>query len=52
MWLTLTVTIMGAVNIDLQRERNNCTFSIQEMTEFIDGGPDKTRARKERGRIL
>lgn len=40
---------MSVVNEDMQKERDNCCFSIQEMTEFIDGGPDKTRARKERG---
>lgn len=40
---------MSVVNKDLQKERDGCTFSIQELTEFIDGGTEKTKTRKERG---
>lgn len=32
---------------DLVRERNKCTFKVQELTNLIDGGADKTAERKE-----
>ncbi|XP_049873454.1 probable peroxisomal acyl-coenzyme A oxidase 1 [Pectinophora gossypiella] len=34
------------VNPDLQRERDKCTFNITELTNIIDGGPEKTEDRK------
>lgn len=37
------------VNPDLQKERDTCTFSIKELTNILDGGPEKTRRRKELG---
>ncbi|CAH0724578.1 unnamed protein product, partial [Brenthis ino] len=43
---------MTKINEDLQRERANCTFNIQELTNFIDGGPDKTKERKESEKLL
>ncbi|XP_053377016.1 peroxisomal acyl-coenzyme A oxidase 1-like [Mercenaria mercenaria] len=35
------------VNPDLQKERDTCTFNIQELTFMLDGGPEKTKRRKE-----
>lgn len=34
-------------NPDLKRERANCSFNKLEITHLIDGGPEKTRERKE-----
>ncbi|KAG7310808.1 hypothetical protein JYU34_003635 [Plutella xylostella] len=36
------------INPDLQRERDNCSFDIAELTTIIDGSPEKTKERKER----
>ncbi|XP_047519876.1 probable peroxisomal acyl-coenzyme A oxidase 1 [Pieris napi] len=36
------------VNTDLQRERDNCTFNITELTNILDGGAQKTAERKLR----
>jgi acyl-CoA oxidase len=36
-------------NPDLKRERVNCDFDKLEITHLIDGGPEKTRERKEIG---
>ena len=41
---------MGKVNEDLVRERAKCTFNVEELTYFLDGGKDKTLERKERGK--
>ncbi|XP_054268638.1 probable peroxisomal acyl-coenzyme A oxidase 1 isoform X2 [Macrosteles quadrilineatus] len=35
------------VNEDIQRERENCSFDVSELTNFLDGGPEKTKERKE-----
>ena len=37
------------INPDLQNERNQCSFSIKELTHLIDGGVEKTEERKKRG---
>ncbi|XP_015119156.1 probable peroxisomal acyl-coenzyme A oxidase 1 [Diachasma alloeum] len=39
---------MTTINEDLQRERDNCTFDPEELTHTLDGGPEKTAARRER----
>ncbi|XP_038207790.1 probable peroxisomal acyl-coenzyme A oxidase 1 [Zerene cesonia] len=36
------------INPDLQRERDNCTFNVTELTNLLDGGPQKTKERKQR----
>ncbi|XP_050343192.1 probable peroxisomal acyl-coenzyme A oxidase 1 [Nymphalis io] len=36
------------INPDLQKERDQCTFDITELTHFIDGGVEKTEERKKR----
>ena len=38
------------VNADLAREREKATFNVQELTHFIDGGPERTKRRKELGK--
>lgn len=35
------------VQPDLARERENCPFSQEEITNLIDGGPEKTAERRE-----
>ena len=40
------------VNADLVRERKSASFNVQELTHFIDGGPDRTKRRKELGKIF
>ena len=43
---------MSKINVDLQRERAKCTFNIEELTTFMDGGPQQTKERKESGTFL
>lgn len=38
-----------AVHKDLQYERNRCTFDPVEVTYFLDGSPEKTKQRRDRG---
>lgn len=40
------------VSPDLERERKKCTFNTQELTHLLDGGPEKTAERKERGTVF
>ncbi|CAH2049990.1 unnamed protein product, partial [Iphiclides podalirius] len=40
------------VNPDLQKERDNCTFNVTELTHLIDGGPHKTDERKKREEMV
>lgn len=40
---------MGKVNEDLQRERDKCTFDVNELTFLYDGGEEKTIQRRSRG---
>lgn len=42
----------GAVNADLVRERQKCTFNTLELTHLLDGGEAKTHERKERGKLI
>lgn len=39
-------------NPDLKRERQNCPFNKEEITNLIDGGPAKTKERRELGESL
>ena len=34
------------VHPDLERERQNCPFSQEELTNFLEGGPEKTAERR------
>ena len=38
------------VNPDLQRERDTSTINSLEITNFIDGGKEKTERRRQFGR--
>lgn len=40
------------INQDLLRERKKCTFDPEELTNFLDGGKEKTGERRSRGRSL
>ncbi|XP_076447527.1 peroxisomal acyl-coenzyme A oxidase 1-like [Babylonia areolata] len=40
------------VNADLARERKLVSFNVQELTHVIDGGPEKTKRRKELENLL
>ncbi|XP_038208051.1 probable peroxisomal acyl-coenzyme A oxidase 1 [Zerene cesonia] len=40
------------INPDLQRERDNCTFNVTELTNLLDGGPQKTEERKQREDVV
>lgn len=46
------MSVKTKVNPDLERERKKCTFNTQELTHLLDGGPEKTAERKERGTSL
>lgn len=37
------------VNEDIQRERNKCDFNVEELTNYLDGGVEVTRKRRELG---
>ena len=39
-------------NPDLERERKKCSFDPMELTHLLDGGPEKTEERKERGKCV
>lgn len=39
----------STVNVDLQKERDKCTFNIEELTHFLDGGVQNTKNRKQLG---
>lgn len=36
-------------NADLKRERQNCPFNQEEITNLMDGGAEKTKERREIG---
>ncbi len=38
-------------NPDLKRERQNCHFNKEEITNLIDGGVEKTRERRDLGKL-
>uniref|UniRef100_A0A3B5ABG0 Uncharacterized protein n=1 Tax=Stegastes partitus TaxID=144197 RepID=A0A3B5ABG0_9TELE len=37
------------MNPDIARERENSTFDVNKLTNILDGGPEKTRRRREIG---
>lgn len=43
---------MLTINKDLLRERERCTFDPIELTHLLDGGPEKTRQRRERENFI
>lgn len=40
------------INPDLVREREKCTFRIEELTNYIDGSQEATAERHARGKHL
>lgn len=40
------------VNPDLAQEREKCTFNPLELTNILDGGPEKTEERRKTGKHL
>ena len=38
-------------NVDLKRERSHCSFDKEEITNLIDGGKEKTKERRDIGKI-
>ena len=38
-------------NPDLKKERAKCSFSREEITNLIDGGPNKTQRRRDIGKL-
>lgn len=40
------------VNEDLRKEREKCTFNIEELTNFLDGGVNMTIRRRKLGMSL
>ncbi|XP_045771165.1 probable peroxisomal acyl-coenzyme A oxidase 1 [Maniola jurtina] len=43
---------MAKINGDLNKERERCSFNISELTILMDGGPEKTKERRERENIM
>lgn len=37
------------INADLKKEREKCTFNVEEFTNFLDGGVEKTLNRRKLG---
>jgi acyl-CoA oxidase len=37
------------VNADLLKEREKCTFDVEELTNFLDGGVKQTLHRRKLG---
>ncbi|XP_031730434.1 peroxisomal acyl-coenzyme A oxidase 1-like [Anarrhichthys ocellatus] len=35
------------MNPDIMRERKNATFGVEKLTHILDGGPEKTKRRRE-----
>jgi hypothetical protein len=48
--MVLKTTNNVKCNEDIERERKTCSFDPLELTHLLDGGPEKTRERKERGK--
>lgn len=40
---------LKAMNPDIAKERRNATFDVETLTNILDGGPEKTRRRREIG---
>lgn len=40
------------MNADLAKERQNATFDVEKLTYILDGGPEKTKRRREIGKFV
>lgn len=38
-------------NPDLKRERSRCSFNKDEITHLVDGGADRTKLRRQIGKL-
>lgn len=47
----MDVKIPSTVNVDLYNERRKGTFDTLELTNLLDGGAEKTKERRELGKI-
>uniref|UniRef100_A0A8C7P057 Acyl-coenzyme A oxidase n=1 Tax=Oncorhynchus mykiss TaxID=8022 RepID=A0A8C7P057_ONCMY len=43
--------IYFAMNPDITRERENATFNVEKLTHILDGGIEKTKRRREIGKV-
>lgn len=39
------------MNPDITRERENATFDVEKLTHILDGGIEKTKRRREIGKV-
>ncbi|KAL4713938.1 hypothetical protein ACJJTC_015592 [Scirpophaga incertulas] len=46
------MSLARTINPDLQKERNQCTFNVTELTHLIDGGAQNTEERKKREEMV
>lgn len=37
------------MNPDIMKERQNATFDVEKLINILDGGPEKTKRRREIG---
>ena len=42
----------ASITFDLEEERRNCGFNTRELTEWLDGGRERTRERKRLEQIF
>lgn len=40
------------MNPDIKKERENATFSVEKLTNILDGGQQKTKRRREIGEFV
>ncbi|XP_075992747.1 acyl-coenzyme A oxidase 1-like [Anticarsia gemmatalis] len=43
---------MSGINEDLLKERSKCTFNVEELTHFLDGGKENTLKRKRQEQAI
>lgn len=47
--MALSALVPGPNNLDLERERAQCSFSVEEFAQWWYGGAEKLRVKRERG---
>lgn len=50
--MAFTELVPGSNNLDLERERAQCSFTIEEFALWWYGGAEKLRLKRERGNLL
>lgn len=48
----VTVKMDTKINEDLLKERKKCSFNVQELTNYLDGGADATENRRQLGKLV